>query len=267
MRRKALLSCLLCLGLCTGYLALGWLLTSACCLLFPQADGSYGLAGAVELLLAGAFLAVLLAMKLGHRLRFRWGEFLRGFAAGGFLWALSALLLISGLAARLTGLTEGGIESPAAAVFFVITVGLAEELVFRGLIQNLLLDGFGRAEARTVWPALLVSGLVFGLAHLTNSFYGIAPLAALYQAVAATAVGLYFGAVYLRCGSLWAVALLHACNDLAALAAGSAAGTATFAGTVSAYGPERLVTAALYLALTAFLLRPKQMQRCLTPTA
>lgn len=57
----------------------------------------------------------------------------------------------------------------------MILVGVAEELVFRGVIAQTLLERYGTARAGA-WKACLVSGALFGAAHLSN-LLGSAPLA------------------------------------------------------------------------------------------
>ena len=63
----------------------------------------------------------------------------------------------------------------------MILVGVAEELVFRGIIAQTLLERYGTARAG-VWKACLVSGVLFGAAHLSN-LLGSAPFGVLMQCV------------------------------------------------------------------------------------
>lgn len=73
-----------------------------------------------------------------------------------------------------------------------------EEIVFRGILYRLLEETFG------TWAAVAVSGLVFGLAHLTN------PHASLQGALAiALQAGILFAALYALTRSLWVVIGLH----------------------------------------------------------
>jgi membrane protease YdiL (CAAX protease family) len=82
-----------------------------------------------------------------------------------------------------------------------ILAGWGEELLFRGLIQASLVEWIG------VWPAVLVAGIVFGLAH---------PLSKSYVIVAA-AIGAYLGWVFVATENLLAPIIAHGLYDFIAL--------------------------------------------------
>ena len=74
----------------------------------------------------------------------------------------------------------------------MILVGVAEELVFRGIIAQTLLERYGTARAG-VWKACLVSGVLFGAAHLSN-LLGSEPFGVLMQCVFAASLGVMLAA-------------------------------------------------------------------------
>jgi hypothetical protein len=81
----------------------------------------------------------------------------------------------------------------------VLFVGLPEELLFRGIVQ----DAFIRlTSVRTGW---VLASVVFGAMHLAKHY---PPLNWPY-AILATGAGLAYGWVYLRTGRLAAAALTH----------------------------------------------------------
>ena len=92
--------------------------------------------------------------------------------------------------------------------------GIFEELLFRGVVLNAFQDAFAAKSAKTIWASLILSALAFGLMHLTNLTSGQNVVGTLMQVIEATAVGLCFGAVYLRCRNIWTVVILHALTDL-----------------------------------------------------
>lgn len=104
----------------------------------------------------------------------------------------------------------------AIAIFFFIAV--PEELLFRGIIQNLLHKSF----PGMTWVPLLLASLVFGLAHANNSsppfLYVSLPggvdlrVAWAYLLLAGLA-GVFYGLTYLRTGKVTAAALVHALVD------------------------------------------------------
>lgn len=139
----------------------------------------------------------------------------------------------------------------------MILVGVAEELVFRGIIAQTLLERYGTARAG-VWKACLVSGALFGAAHLSN-LLGSAPFGVLMQCVFAGSLGVLFAAIYFRTGNLWVLIFLHGAQDAASLLAGGLYGTENMSTAVSSYDSTMLLSVLVYLIPTFFLLRKKKI--------
>lgn len=149
-------------------------------------------------------------------------------------------------------------------VLCMLSVGVTEELLFRGLITRMIFEKYGTSRVGA-WFSILVSSLLFGAVHLINAASGMADLGGvLVQMVAAAALGMSLGAIYLRTGSLWAVAVLHGLMDLLALLPSGVYGVATMTDMVGGYSWESLVACLVYVALALFLLRPSKLQRVLT---
>ena len=81
-----------------------------------------------------------------------------------------------------------------------LVAGVAEELLFRGWMQEWLASGAG------VVGALIVSSIAFGLVHAVTPAY----------AVLATFIGLYLGGLQLWTGNLLAPIVVHALYDFVA---------------------------------------------------
>ena len=113
---------------------------------------------------------------------------------------------------------DPGYFSHTELVVSTITIytltGIFEELLFRGVVLNAFQDAFAKKRAKTIWVSLILSALAFGLMHLTNLASGQDGVGTLMQVIEATAAGLCFGAVYLRCRNIWVVVILHALTDL-----------------------------------------------------
>ena len=139
----------------------------------------------------------------------------------------------------------------------MILVGVAEELVFRGIIAQTLLERYGTARAG-VWKACLVSGVLFGAAHLSN-LLGSEAFGVLMQCVFAASLGVMLAAIYFRTGNLWVTVFLHSAMDIAAMLIGGLYGTTSVAESVSGYDASRLLSVAVYLIPTVFLLRKKKL--------
>lgn len=82
---------------------------------------------------------------------------------------------------------------------------LPEEILFRGLIQNCIVQKFGTSTA-----TLLLSAFIFGCAHLDN---GPGPLPNWRYMILATIAGVAYGKVFEKSSSIFASAGLHALVD------------------------------------------------------
>jgi membrane protease YdiL (CAAX protease family) len=94
-----------------------------------------------------------------------------------------------------------------AGAFGVILAGTAlpEEILFRSLIQNLIMLRFGAS-----WRTLLAAALIFGCAHLDN---GPQPLPNWRYMILATIAGLAYGKLFQRSSTVLSSAALHAMVD------------------------------------------------------
>lgn len=121
-------------------------------------------------------------------------------------FAVAAPVLIAlGLAVGFMGpfrVPEALSESTFAALFLKTLAGVAipEELLFRGLIQNWLMQRFGESNV-----VLLAAALIFGAAHLNNGHAPNWP----YMLLATTA-GFIYGKVFQRSSTILSSASLHA---------------------------------------------------------
>ena len=99
---------------------------------------------------------------------------------------------------------RAGAMAAAAPLIFVGTA-LPEEILFRSLIQNLLMQRFG-----TGWRTLLAASVIFGCAHLDN---GPQALPNWRYAIVATVAGVAYGAVFQRASTVLSSAGLHMLVD------------------------------------------------------
>ena len=159
------------------------------------------------------------------------------------------------------GMPEDGQLQPAFSIssFFVsmALVGVAEEFIFRGVIAQSLLEHFGTGRAG-VWKACLLSGLLFGAAHLTN-LLSSAPFGVLMQCVFAASLGTLFAAIYFRTGNLWVTVFLHGAMDITSMLVGGLYGTEDVAESISGYDASMMLSILIYLIPTLFLLRKKKI--------
>ena len=135
-----------------------------------------------------------------------WGDVRR--AAIGF--ALTApVLAVVGIAIGFIPMphwsTASAGKMAAAAGFIFAGTALPEEILFRAMIQNLLMQRLG-SGART----LVLAALIFGAAHLDN---GPQPVPNWRYFILATIAGYAYGRVFQRSTSVIASALFHMMVD------------------------------------------------------
>ena len=112
-----------------------------------------------------------------------------GTGLGYFIVVVSVMMVLG--AYRISGLNPDW-TGMANAFFHFLIVAVGEEMIFRGVLFRWIDQRFG------FWWAMLVSGLVFGLVHITDDN------ATLWSSIAiALEAGLLLGAAYKWAGSLW----------------------------------------------------------------
>lgn len=110
-----------------------------------------------------------------------------------------------------------GIKSENLVVALIVSLEAAimEEYICRGLLLGGLLKD-SQQKLVDIWLAVIGSSLIFGLAHLQNIAHQ--PLDyTLFQILAATLIGIFYGAIYVRTHSLLWVMIGHFLQDFAAI--------------------------------------------------
>lgn len=93
----------------------------------------------------------------------------------------------------------------------MILIGISEEIIFRGVILTNLRQHFGNSVAG-IWKAVIISSVMFALAHVTN-VVELTMVEFLDRLLFCFGMGMILAAIYIRCGNIWVVALLHALVD------------------------------------------------------
>ena len=93
-----------------------------------------------------------------------------------------------------------------------LTAGFSEEVIFRGLPLSYLKRQL-RSE-KQVPLIVIITGIIFGLTHLTNIFVGASVSASLVQGVVTICIGIFLGAVFMRGGNILVPMLLHTLHDM-----------------------------------------------------
>lgn len=110
-----------------------------------------------------------------------------------------------------------GVPPPATILVLacnMVLVGLSEELMFRGILFHGLLTRF------RIWPAVLMTSLLFGMVHALN-FFGTGQLEqALMQSLTAFMQGVAYLAIRIRTRSVWPMVTVHAMWDFSLMLGG-----------------------------------------------
>ncbi|MCK9685021.1 CPBP family intramembrane glutamic endopeptidase [Scleromatobacter humisilvae] len=124
-------------------------------------------------------------------------EIAAGLAGGAALVGavVGSLVLVS--IYRIDGVNAAAASGLVAGFAQMMFVGVFEELLMRAVLFRLLERSLGS------WAALVISSLLFGLAHLPGNGAGTLAL------VIAIVAGAFFGAAWLATRRLWLCAALH----------------------------------------------------------
>lgn len=91
--------------------------------------------------------------------------------------------------------------------------GFNEEIFFRGIAVTLLLRKY-KDNPRKIWFPAVITGVLFGLFHLTN-VTSLEDFEYLWISIAfATIAGILFGVIYTLSGNLWGLIFLHSLYDI-----------------------------------------------------
>jgi uncharacterized protein len=163
---------------------------------WPGAAGGLGVAP-VPQALAAVFLLICVGL-------FRWSDTAMGPPRSGpwyLLWLPS--LYLTAFAALIVLNGAPGPDVLLALAVAMIWLALSEELMFRGLLFPALRGRMG------IWPAIWLTTVLFGLAHVVNIAATGSAMAALVQSIAAISTGLLLLAIRLRRGSIWPAVVYH----------------------------------------------------------
>lgn len=135
------------------------------------------------------------------------------------------------------GITFLGLP-PSRVVFFValnsLMVGASEEIMFRGVLFRAL------ENAMPIWPAIILTSVLFGAVHVLNVFITGDFIPALMQSIAAAMSGFIFIAILIRTGSIWPAIIYHFLWDCLIFLAGSGASAANSESTTVDVGAAAL---------------------------
>lgn len=150
-------------------------------------------------------------------------------------------------------------------VVFVILVGLAEEIFFRGIIAESILKRFGNSVSGVIFSVIL-SGIIFGVVHILNFFSGQSLEESVIQAIATSMLGILLSAIYVRHRNIFGVAVLHALLDFMTMFTrgffqGGSIGYVATDIDFWASLKQALISQSIFIIVALWVLRPKIIKK------
>lgn len=180
-------------------------------LLLAEAFGSLGI---ITTLIAAAVMSRIEKRRIGdYGLPLRSGS---GRLLGwGLLWGIGSVALLTGMIWAGGGVTfsglalHGGALAQSAVLWGItmMTLGMAEEFMFRGYPQFTISSGIG------FWPSAIGISLLFGGLH----YLGKGKLETVADGLSVTLLAIFMVLTLRRTGNLWFAVGWHAAFDFAAL--------------------------------------------------
>lgn len=148
-------------------------------------------------------------------------------------------------------------------ILFIVAmgmVGIAEELIFRGVLLNGCLDFFGESTVSSIRKAIVISSFIFGVFHIFNVLIGASLTGSIVQAINAIVLGMMLGAIYVRSGkNLWPCIVIHGFHDCVSFMQSGMLSGSGIKDAVSGYNMAMLRTIAILVLVSMFLMRKKKL--------
>lgn len=169
----------------------------------------YGIDFVVEAIWCLTILIVMLLSGNSYVFTQKKEKFLKSIVLGAPFLGMAILLLPSSLVSA----SGANFWVCVNMALYCAAIGITEEFLCRGWVQNEFLERFGRNRKQVIL-SIVLSSFIFGGMHIANIWsinQGI--FETFLQVIQATASGALLGSVYYRTKNIWAVAFLHGFYD------------------------------------------------------
>lgn len=168
----------------------------------------YGTELLLEVIYAALVLIVMILFKNSYVFTAKKQKFVKSITLGFPMLIIAAISLLGSLSS-LDGFNFGNFIN---LLLLTIFIGIAEEFLCRGWLQNEFIERYGDTKKHIVL-SLLFSSLIFGLIHFSNMLAGQDLFTTIVQVMQATSAGLLLGSIYYKTKNIWAVIFLHSIYD------------------------------------------------------
>lgn len=155
-------------------------------------------------------------------------------------------------------------------ILYCAAIGITEEFLCRGWVQNEFLERFGKNRKQIIL-SIVLSSFIFGGMHISNIWNANQGFFETFlQIVQATASGVLLGSIYYRTKNIWTVAFLHGFYDFAImLGDANVIKSCTTGEPTTSIAMYHLFTSFLiivfYIISSMILLRKSKMNKLLDP--
>lgn len=177
--------------------------------------GKYNTMLISEIIIVLFAIIIISVRKLWPQIRSKKENFIVGIKRGMPILVIAIIMLIVNGGELLI---DGNLSIPnfISLVLVSIAIGIAEEFIFRGWLQNEVMDRFGEGKKGAL-ITILISGLLFGLFHLVNALSGQDLFTSFMQVIQTSAIGILFCSVYYASRNIWSLVFLHSFYDFSVL--------------------------------------------------
>ena len=211
-----------------------------------------------------AAISIVIAVILNRQYVFKVNsrKLLEGIGSVAGIIILNILIII----ASFTELPGKNIIPVYAIVCNVIVwflIGIFEETLFRGIIQEIFMEIFGSNTRKGVILSIVCSSVIFGMTHFQNMLFGVEFKSVVLQAMSAISIGLVFGALFFRSDrSIWPCVVLHAIIDAAGFMSGGSLWGESEVDILNqaSAGSARIVVAIIFVAIFVFMMRKRKTE-------
>lgn len=176
--------------------------------------GKYNTLFISELVLLIITFIILIIRKKLYIFKEKKEKFIPSIKKGMPILVIAIIVLISNF--LMLGDKNIDVANLGSLIFLAITVGLAEELLFRGWLQNEITEKFSN-NRKEIILSIIASGCIFGLFHSVNVLSGQDIFTTLMQIIQTSAIGILLGSIYFVTKNISSVIFLHSFYDFAVL--------------------------------------------------
>ncbi len=174
--------------------------------------GKYGRSVIVEAVCALIILIVLLLFKNSYIFNEKKNGFVKSLMVGGYITVYATFILLFSITE-----IQGSVSmlDLGSLVIFCLLIGIFEEFLCRGWIQNEFIERFANTRKEVIL-SIFLSALIFGGIHISNIWIGgQTVIETVAQIIQATGMGFLLGSIYYRTKNIWSVVFLHGYWDFA----------------------------------------------------